>query len=509
MPLQELVLCATQPSSSSSGPGTISLHDIQTGTTLASFKQTSAALHSTAVVNTSNGQGGFMLAVQSDKAIMNVYHFQKDQLAQKIVLPEKISCIAVDPKGTYCAGGTSQGRIYLWEVASGIMYNAWDAHYRQIKVLRFTQDGAALLSGSEDSGVGVWAMSKLLDDTLQNDLPTPHLLLSDHTLPITDIVCGVGQFPKCRVLTSSLDHSVKAWDLYTGSLLTTFQFPRPISCLAWDVTERVFFAGSPDGSIHQVNLFKQRDDKLNGVLEAVGGGGATDVIRMTDEEQQATKRRLISVGQPITTIAISMSSSLLLVGAASGIIYCYDIASHQLLRNISTHKGFSITHLITMLKPPDLVGHVSLNLSVSNAADSRETIPVRPVATFHRVRDPKSREAHEVTMLLPPSTSKKPEAFFSYDTEEMLRDYSVFVQAPNSGGQVSGTSLQSRVIELETEVQKLRDQLAKAKGINDTMWDTVVRKVIQEGKGKGMDGGDLAMDVDENGSSGRIRDRGR
>lgn len=40
------------------------------------------------------------------------------------------------------------------------MYNAWDAHYRQVSVLRFTQDSAALLSGSEDSAVNVWSVSR-------------------------------------------------------------------------------------------------------------------------------------------------------------------------------------------------------------------------------------------------------------------------------------------------------------------------------------------------------------
>ena len=42
------------------------------------------------------------------------------------------------------------------------MYAAWDAHYRQVTILRFTQDGGALLSGSEDSGVNVWAVSKFV-----------------------------------------------------------------------------------------------------------------------------------------------------------------------------------------------------------------------------------------------------------------------------------------------------------------------------------------------------------
>ena len=48
-----------------------------------------------------------------------------------------------------------------------------------------------------------------MDDGQANELPTPHCILGDHTLPITDIACGVGEFPRCRVLTSSLDYTVK------------------------------------------------------------------------------------------------------------------------------------------------------------------------------------------------------------------------------------------------------------------------------------------------------------
>ncbi|KAG5638350.1 hypothetical protein H0H81_000483 [Sphagnurus paluster] len=160
MHLQESILCATASTSSSTGLGNISLHDIQTGTTLASFKQTNATPHCTAFIESGNAQGGFILAAQPEKSVLNVYTFQKDQISLKIVLPEKLTCIAIDARGNYCAGGTAQGRIYLWEVASGILYNAWDAHYRQVTVLRFTVDGAALLSGSEDSGVSVWSVSR-------------------------------------------------------------------------------------------------------------------------------------------------------------------------------------------------------------------------------------------------------------------------------------------------------------------------------------------------------------
>lgn len=138
-------------------------------------------------------------------------------------------------------------------------------------------------------------LRRLVDNDLQNELVTPYYTLSDHTLPITDIVCSFGIFPTNRVLTSSLDHSVKVWDLSTQTLLSTFQFPKAIATVTWDVAERIFFAASVDGSIHQVNLFTQREDRF---ATAVGGGGAADQIRIGDGPGSTgpTHKRLISVG---------------------------------------------------------------------------------------------------------------------------------------------------------------------------------------------------------------------
>lgn len=109
----------------------------------------------------------------------------------------------------------------------------------------------------------------------------------------------------------------------------------------------------------------------------------------------------LEYSQPITVLTISLTSSLLLVGTATGLIHIYDIASHQLLRTISAHKGMSISHLTTMLKPPDLVGHISLSLNLGSSADAKDIIPMRPVVPFHRMKDSKAREAHEVAMMLP------------------------------------------------------------------------------------------------------------
>jgi hypothetical protein len=83
--LHELVVTtsAPAPGSQSTGNGSILLHDIQSGASLASFKHTNAAKNCTALIPTREAQGGLMLAVQPDKALLNVYSFQKVLLLNK------------------------------------------------------------------------------------------------------------------------------------------------------------------------------------------------------------------------------------------------------------------------------------------------------------------------------------------------------------------------------------------------------------------------------------------
>lgn len=246
-----------------------------------------------------------------------------------------------------------------------------------------------------------------------------------------------------------------------------------------------------------MNLFREREIKTNSgpFIEAVGGAGASEVIRF-DTESTTGGRRLIDVGQPVTTLCISLSGSLLLAGTASGLIHVYDVASHQLLRTIATHKGLSVSFLATMFKPPDLVGHVSLSLNVASVTDARDVMPVRPVAAFHRMKDANTRELHEVSMMLPItsevrylcylcvgrevdcSSGQTPQVGrcdYDYPESEFQRDLLSFVQPTEAGA-----PLTSRVSELEAEVAQLKEQLGKAKGVNDAIWQIVVQKVLQE-----------------------------
>lgn len=81
---------------------------------------------------------------------------------------------------------------------------------------------------------------------------------------------------------------IKLWDLSSQTLLTTFLFPGPIECLAFENVERTFFASSSGGKVaelagvvYQVNLFRSRDtDRELPGIEALGGGGSAEAIRL-------------------------------------------------------------------------------------------------------------------------------------------------------------------------------------------------------------------------------------
>jgi pre-rRNA-processing protein IPI3 len=72
----------------------------------------------------------------------------------------------------------------------------------------------------------------------------------------------------------------------------------------------------------------------------------------------------------------------------------------------------------------------------------------------------------------------------SYTAEELQRDHSFFAQpcTPSSVPGVHHISLQSKITDLEAEVERLHEQLGKAKSVNDVMWDTIVQRAVDQGR---------------------------
>jgi pre-rRNA-processing protein IPI3 len=103
------------------------------------------------------------------------------------------------------------------------------------------------------------------------------------------------------------------------------------------------------------------------------------------------------------------------------------------------------------------------------------------------------------------------ESVTTYTREELLRDWEFFVKPrPTTSvehGALSTPRSDGRVTELEDEVARLKSQLARAKGINDVMWEKLTQTAASQGKELATP--DQVPDSHEDAAGARERKRGK
>ena len=75
------------------------------------------------------------------------------------------------------------------------------------------------------------------------------------------------------------------------------------------------------------------------------------------------------------------------------------------------------------------------------------------------------------------------ESITFHSADDLLSDHAFYVQPAHFVSAESTpipAATSARVSELEDEVSKLRAQLAKAKSVNDAMWENVVTRAVRE-----------------------------
>ncbi|XP_036833845.1 WD repeat-containing protein 18 isoform X2 [Oncorhynchus mykiss] len=177
--------------------------ELHSGTNLLAYRGGNTSSRSLTVLN-----GEYILGAQLGKNFINVWEIQrKDQLQQKIVCPGIVTCLTASPNGLYLVAGIADA-IYLWEVSSGNLLAILSRHYQDLTCLRFSDDSSHFISGGKDNLALVWSLASVVQLD-PSHTPEPRHVLSRHSLPITDIHCGL-MGPQARVATASLDQTVKS-----------------------------------------------------------------------------------------------------------------------------------------------------------------------------------------------------------------------------------------------------------------------------------------------------------
>ncbi|CAJ1059508.1 WD repeat-containing protein 18 [Xyrichtys novacula] len=388
--------------------------DLHSGSSLLSYRGGNSTARTLTVLS-----GGYLLSAQLGKNFINVWEIQrKDQLQHKIVCPGVITCLTASPNGLFLTAAIGEA-IYLWEVSTGKLLSVLSRHYQDVTCLKFTDDSSHFVSGGKDNLALVWSLSSVIQLDL-NHTPEPRHVLSRHSLPITDLHCGL-MGAQARIATASLDQTVKVWELSSGELLLSILFDVEIMSVTFDPCEYFLFCGGSDGNIFQVSLCSQ---SLSRDKSFTSDNDGNQVFK--------GHRNLV------TCLSVSMDGTLLLSGSHDETVRLWDIQSKQSIRCLA-HKG-PVTNAVIMAAPANMF-----------LPDSRPALPLpRFSRHLHAAED--GGEAGEVCVRLGLHTQEEEESYLQKADRlnslmNAVADKSVFGDGENS---------KVRVAELEEEVQTLK-----------------------------------------------------
>ncbi|XP_057744343.1 protein ROOT INITIATION DEFECTIVE 3 [Arachis stenosperma] len=276
------------------------------------------------------------------------WSWSKPQVGVRCFPAETIKPLSANHPGTYIAGGGVSGDIYLWEVETGRLLKKWNAHYRAVTCLVFSEDDSLLISGSEDGSVRVWSLFMIFDDLRSQE--ATHLYehsFTGHALRVTDVVIGYGG-SNAIIVSASEDRTCKVWSLSTGALLRNIVFPAIIDAIVLDPAEHVFYAGSRDGKIFIVALHTESLVTSNDGMHIVGS--------------------FSNHSKSVTCLAYGISGNLLISGSEDGMIRVWNARTHNIVRMFKYAKG-PVSNICVVRPEIDSTSHILQSSSRKQGSD--------------------------------------------------------------------------------------------------------------------------------------------
>lgn len=299
-----------------------------------------------ASVNLSLGFGSHLLVALPEKPMLHVYLYGKESPEQFIPLPEIMTCLTTysveGSTPSLLLGGSVSGRLYVWCIDSGLLLCVKQAHYQPLTHIATTSGFIA--TGSKDSRVVIHTINSFfMNAGNEGSNDKPFAVITDHTLPITSLTFNDGLNNDLKLVTSSLDSTVRVYSLTltnTANLITTLVSTHPVTSLAHDPAFRTLYLGMSNGHIRCVPLYKANPKTK--VLEAVGGLGKIITLK-PDLDQLETivghsdHHKTEEVA--ITQLKASFDGTLLVSGDDKGCVFVIDIKTQQIRKKLKELVG--------------------------------------------------------------------------------------------------------------------------------------------------------------------------
>jgi pre-rRNA-processing protein IPI3 len=105
----------------------------------------------------------YIAIAQSNKPIIHLWSWGKNQLQMSFHVQEVITSLASDRYGMYLLGGSKKGMIYLWEIATGHFLTSWQAHFKDVTRIKCSSTSDYFCSSSVDGIARCWDLIHVLE----------------------------------------------------------------------------------------------------------------------------------------------------------------------------------------------------------------------------------------------------------------------------------------------------------------------------------------------------------
>lgn len=298
-----------------------------------------------------------IFAAQADKAVIHVYNRERGNQEATVPFPERICSLAYAGVGSaLLVIGTAEGRLILWELASGRQVTTTASHLQAVSSLVVTDNHGFILSGSADSSIHVWSLLNLMffpkDSTITagNALPNvPLRTFSNHRSGISALSCGHSRTATNFAISASDDNACYIWAVDSCETLRVILLPSTPFCFAVDPADRAIYAGYKDGNIQCIDIFRSGLNSATHAPDSVHDTVQDGFMHLDSKDTwSATSANIGSVD----SICLSYDGTMLLSGHDSGRVLLWDVSKGRVQKAIADF-GQSVTNLI-MLRPDGL-----------------------------------------------------------------------------------------------------------------------------------------------------------
>jgi serine/threonine protein kinase len=181
---------------------------------------------------------GKTLASSSGDGSITIWNLQTGTLRRTLIgHSDTVWSVAISPDGQTLVSGSKDKTVKIWNLQTGALLRTLSGHSDRVRSVAISADGQTVASSSWDKTIKIWnrKTGKLLRTLIGH----------------SGYVNSVAMSPDSRIIASgSDDETIKLWNLNTGELLGTLSgHSGNINCVDFNYDGRILVSSSEDKTI--------------------------------------------------------------------------------------------------------------------------------------------------------------------------------------------------------------------------------------------------------------------